>query len=85
MIQDHEFTPELVSSDTSFTGRVWDVRRDDIRYAGFEFDRDYVVHMGAVGVIAINEHAELLLVDQYRHPQGKVMWEPPAGLLDARD
>lgn len=83
MISDHAFEPEVVASDTVFTGRVWDVRRDHIKYGDFEFDRDYVVHTGAIGIIAINERAELLLVDQYRHPMGKVMWEPPAGLLDS--
>ena len=82
MISDHAFEPEVLSSDTVFQGRVWDIRRDRIRHSDFEFDRDYVVHTGAVGIIAINERAELLLVNQYRHPMGKVMWEPPAGLLD---
>jgi ADP-ribose pyrophosphatase len=85
MISDHAFEPEVISSDTVFDGRVWDVRRDRIKYGDFEFDRDFVVHTGAVGIIAINERAELLLIDQYRHPVGKVMWEPPAGLLDTAD
>lgn len=85
MISDHAFEPEVISSDTVFEGRVWNVRRDHLKYGEFEFDRDFVVHTGAVGVIAINERAELLLVDQYRHPMGKVMWEPPAGLLDVAD
>lgn len=85
MISDHAFEPEVISSDTVFRGRVWDVRRDRIKHGDFEFDRDFVVHTGAVGIIAINERAELLLVDQYRHPMGKVMWEPPAGLLDESD
>lgn len=82
MISDHAFEPEVTSRDTVFEGRVWNVRRDHVKFGDAEFDRDYVVHTGAVGVIAINEHAELLLIDQYRHPMGKVMWEPPAGLLD---
>jgi 8-oxo-dGTP pyrophosphatase MutT (NUDIX family) len=65
-----------------FAGRVWDVRRDRVDLDGNRFERDYVVHPGAVGVMAIDEHANLLLVCQYRHPMGKMMWEPPAGLLD---
>ena len=54
-------------------------------FNGVEVTREYVVHPGAVGIIAINENAELLLVEQYRHPVGAFMWEPPAGLLDEAD
>jgi ADP-ribose pyrophosphatase len=61
---------------------VWDVRRDDVELEGHRFQRDYVVHPGAVGVMAVDQHANLLLLRQYRHPVALSMWEPPAGLLD---
>jgi ADP-ribose pyrophosphatase len=44
--------------------------------------RDVVVHPGAVGIIAMNRRGEILLLRQYRHPVGRYLWEPPAGLLD---
>ncbi|HEX3706251.1 MAG TPA: NUDIX hydrolase [Mycobacteriales bacterium] len=44
--------------------------------------RDVVVHPGAVGIIAMNEREEILLLQQYRHATGRLLWEPPAGLLD---
>ncbi len=66
-------------------GFVWDLRRDDFEFSGETLSRDYVVHPGAVGVIALNHEGAILLVEQYRHAQGKVMWEAPAGLLDAPD
>jgi len=83
MISD-EVLPALVQHrEESFTGRIWDVRRDDITLSsGVQVTRDYVVHPGAVGVIALRSTGEMLLVRQYRHPLGKLMWEPPAGLLD---
>ncbi|CAB4331418.1 MAG: NUDIX domain-containing protein [Actinobacteria bacterium] len=82
MIADEPIDLELTKREEIFRGRVWDVRRDEVNYFGVPMVRDYVVHPGAVGVIAINDKADLLLVSQYRHPMGKNMWEPPAGLLD---
>ena len=65
------------------TGRVVDVRTDVIEFAdGSTATRDVVVHPGAVGVIALDAQDRVLLVRQYRHAVGQLLWEPPAGLLD---
>lgn len=45
--------------------------------------RDYLVHTGAVGIIALDEEDRVVVVRQYRHPVGFRLIEPPAGLLDA--
>lgn len=76
--------PRRVLSQTlRFTGRVWDVVTDEVDLgAGGVVHRDYVRHTGAVAIIALNERGEVYLVHQYRHPVGRVLWEPPAGLLD---
>ena len=64
-------------------GLVWDVRKDDIELDdGQQVTREVLVHTGAVGVIALDEQDRVLLVRQYRHPVGELLWEPPAGLLD---
>jgi 8-oxo-dGDP phosphatase len=44
--------------------------------------RDYMVHPGAVGVVALDEHGRVVLVYQYRHAVGRHLWELPAGLID---
>lgn len=44
--------------------------------------RDVVVHPGAVGIIALDVGGRVLLLQQYRHPVRRLLWEPPAGLLD---
>ena len=66
-----------------FQGLRWSVRTDHVALPhGEVVVRDYVVHPGAVGIIALDEHDRLLLIRQYRHPVGSYLFEPPAGLLD---
>lgn len=76
---------EVGRSETALdSGRVIAVRRDVVRSAvdGGEFTREVVVHPGAVGIIALDDDENVLLVSQYRHPVGHRLLEPPAGLLD---
>jgi 8-oxo-dGDP phosphatase len=65
------------------SGRVFDVRTDEVTMPdGSTATRDVVVHPGAVGIIALDSAGQVLLLQQYRHPVGRLLWEPPAGLLD---
>ncbi|GIF75566.1 NUDIX domain-containing protein [Asanoa siamensis] len=66
-----------------FSGRVFSVVTDRVTMpGGGQADRDYVRHVGAVGVVPLRDDGSVLLVRQYRHPIGKVLWELPAGLVD---
>jgi len=64
------------------SGRVIDVRTDEVSMLDGVATRDVVVHPGAVGIVVLNDEQEVLLLQQYRHPVGRLLWEPPAGLLD---
>jgi ADP-ribose pyrophosphatase len=44
--------------------------------------RDYVVHVGAVAVAAIDDRDRIVLIRQYRHALRGETWELPAGLID---
>jgi ADP-ribose pyrophosphatase len=73
----------VLSSTTSFPGRVWDVVTDEVDLGdGGVVTRDLVDHTGAVAVLALDEEDRVVLVQQYRHPVGAFEWELPAGLLD---
>lgn len=73
----------VVESVEHFSGPVFSVRSDQVRMTdGQVVERDYIVHPGAVGIIALDEDDRVLMVHQYRHPVGWRLWEPPAGLLD---
>ena len=64
-------------------GYVWDLVRDTVDLGdGQTVVREFVAHTGAVGVVALDDQDRVLLIRQYRHPLGMMLWEPVAGLLD---
>lgn len=74
---------QVVRTVEQFTGSVVSVRSDDVAFPdGNVATRDVVVHPGAVGIIALDPEDRVLLLQQYRHPPRRLLWEPPAGLLD---
>ncbi len=73
----------VVSSAELFRGRLVTVRTDKVRMPGNNVaERDVVIHPGAVAVLALDEASRVLLIRQYRHPVGHLLWEIPAGLRD---
>jgi 8-oxo-dGDP phosphatase len=66
-----------------YNGSIFSVRTDWVVMPdGDVADRDVVAHPGAVAVLAIDDSEQVLLVRQYRHPTGHLLWELPAGLRD---
>lgn len=49
---------------------------------GKEGVREYIRHPGGVGVVALTDEGEVLLVKQYRYPYSEVLTEIPAGKRD---
>jgi ADP-ribose pyrophosphatase len=73
----------VVSSAERYRGKIINVRSDTIRSPdGNTAEREVVEHTGAVGVLALDESRRVLMIRQYRHPVGRLMWELPAGLRD---
>jgi ADP-ribose pyrophosphatase len=59
------------------------LRRDMVRMPDGEVvGRDILEHPGAVAVVALDPDERVLLIRQYRHPVGRLLWEIPAGLRD---
>ncbi|HJX80029.1 NUDIX hydrolase [Glutamicibacter sp.] len=83
-----ELSPrELIGRETVYEGRIWNVVHDTVQLSddGSRIERDYIVHPGAVSILALDERERVLLVNQYRHPVGMRLWELPAGLLDVAE
>lgn len=75
----------VTRSHTRFQGRVFGVQSDEVTTPeGLVGMRDYVTHIGAVAVVAVDDEGRVVLVRQYRHPVRAVLWELPAGLLDVQ-
>jgi ADP-ribose pyrophosphatase len=80
-VAEHVF--ETASSETLHTGKIFALRRDQVRMPGGKVvTRDVVEHFGAVAIVAMDDDGNIPLVYQYRHAFGRRLWELPAGLLD---
>lgn len=83
-VADHDF--ETVDSETLHVGKIFALRADEVRMpGGGTARREVVEHYGAVGIVALDDDRNVVLVHQYRHPVGRRLWELPAGLLDMGD
>ncbi len=73
----------VVDREQLASATVVKVRRDQVRMPdGQEVGREVIEHPGAVGILAMDEAGQVLLIRQYRHPVGRQLWEIPAGLRD---
>lgn len=73
----------VVSSTEDARGPIVTLRTDQVRMPGDGVaPRQVLEHPGAVAVVALDEAGQVLLIRQYRHPVGRLLWELPAGLRD---
>lgn len=78
-----DVSPRILRSERVYTGRIVNVRRDEIQFPGERTaTREVVETTDAVAIVAIDDQSRVCLVRQYRHPQGNYIWEVPAGRLD---
>jgi 8-oxo-dGDP phosphatase len=82
-LRDEPASWPVVSSAELARGRLVTVRTDKVRMPDDELaERDVVIHPGAVAVLVLDDAQQVLLIRQYRHPVGRLLWEIPAGLRD---
>jgi ADP-ribose pyrophosphatase len=80
-VAEHVF--ETTASETLYTGKIFALRRDEVRMPGDTTAvREVVEHYGAVAIVAMDDDGNIPMIYQYRHPLGRRLWELPAGLLD---
>ncbi|MGW0044651.1 NUDIX domain-containing protein [Rhodococcus sp. NPDC003348] len=79
---EHDF--DTLASRTVYEGAIVALRVDQVAMPGGTIaSREVVEHHGAVAVVAVDDQDRLVMINQYRHPLGRRLWELPAGLLDA--
>lgn len=66
-----------------YKGRVFEVWSEPVSLpSGRRAGRDVVRHPGSVAVLPVDERGRVLLLRQFRHAVGGVIWEIPAGTLE---
>jgi len=83
MTHDSHLIESEVASETVFKGCLLEVRKDTVRLPnGKESVREYIVHPGAVVILAQLDNGNLLFERQFRYPLRRVFLELPAGKID---
>lgn len=83
MSHDDHLIEVQVSSETVFKGALLEVRKDHVLLPdGKEAIREYIVHPGAVVILAFLDNGNLLFERQFRYPLRRVFLELPAGKID---
>ena len=73
----------VVGSEEQFRNWLISVRTDKVQMPdNHQAERTVVTHIGAVGILALDEQDRVLMIRQYRHPVARQLWEIPAGLRD---
>jgi ADP-ribose pyrophosphatase len=81
---DRHLREDRLHGETVFRGNFLQVERDRVRLPdGSEAGREYLVHPGAVMIVALLDDGRLVLERQWRHPHGRAFVEFPAGKIDA--
>jgi ADP-ribose pyrophosphatase len=74
---------KTLSSQLIFSGRAVRLRVDTVQMpSGRQTTREVVEHSDCVGIVAIDENDNVLLVKQYRQAIDKELLEIPAGGID---
>ena len=68
--------------ETQLHAAVFDVVRLTIEGEGQSFDRDVVIHRGAVAIVAVDAEDRIGVLRQYRAAFDREQWEIPAGTRD---
>ncbi len=73
--------PEIISTESLYKGKIFDVSLDKIREGEIEYEREIVSHYGSAVIVPVFADKTVALVKQYRHAAEKYLWEIPAGSL----
>lgn len=80
---DSDLIETCISSEVMASGGMLTARRDQVQLPnGGTSQREYVIHPGAVVVVALLPNNKLVLERQFRYPLHQVFIELPAGKID---
>ena len=78
-----DLTETTIASRRAYDGHFLKINQDRVRLPdGKETKREYVVHPGAVAIIAILPDGRVVMERQFRYPHHRSFIEFPAGKID---
>ena len=78
-----KYYEKTLKSETLFKGRILTLKHDTVELCnGKEAKREIVEHPGGVGIVAKTPGGKIILVNQFRKPFEKEIFEIPAGMLE---
>ena len=79
-----KLSERYLSRQEIFTGHIVHLVKDTVELPnGQEASREVILHNGAVCVVPITDDGEIIMERQFRYPFNEIIWEIPAGKLDA--
>lgn len=75
--------PNVLSTETIYEGKVFDVVKSKIREDESEYEREIIKHSGSSVVVPVLDKNTVILVKQYRHAAKKYLLELPAGTIES--
>ncbi len=83
MTHDAHLIESELASEVVFKGKLLEVRKDSVQLPDGKVSlREYIVHPGAVVILAFLDNGNLLFERQFRYPLRRVFLELPAGKID---
>jgi len=77
---------ETLASRTSYTCEGFDIVTDDVRFPdGTEGEFDYLTEGESVVVLPFTDDGEVVVIEEWRHPVGRVNRSIPAGGIEPED
>ncbi len=74
---------DVLHSELIYAGRVFTIKRDEVRHgSGYLSVREVVEHDGGAVVVPLFPDDDVLLISQFRYPIGMEIIELPAGKLN---
>jgi ADP-ribose pyrophosphatase len=79
-VEEKDLTEHFVAGREVYQGCFLNVRSDRVRLPdGSETEREYILHPGAVAIVALLDDGRIVLERQHRYPHRRDFVEVPAG------
>ena len=79
-----ELFEKTLDSDVKFDGRILKLKVDSVQLPdGSTSSREVVCHNVGAGILPLSKDGKVALVKQFRYPYKEVIYEIPAGKIDA--